>query len=73
MLKVSRKGLYFKTDMIAGEMIKKSDIIARRPFNNLKVSDYKSIINKRLRKNVLKNQSINLKLLKKKKNKNLFF
>lgn len=66
MLKVSRKGLYFKTDMIAGETIKKSDIIARRPFNNLKVSDYKSIINKRLRKNVLKNQSINLKLLKKK-------
>tara|TARA_Y100000591_G_C21841765_1_gene706066 strand:- start:100 stop:1104 length:1005 start_codon:yes stop_codon:yes gene_type:complete len=65
MMKVSRKGLYFKLDLVAGKKIKKTDLIARRPFNGIKVSDYKNVIDKRLRKKVTKNQSVNLRLLKK--------
>tara|TARA_B100000242_G_C43027440_1_gene478464 strand:- start:211 stop:1215 length:1005 start_codon:yes stop_codon:yes gene_type:complete len=65
MLKISRKGLYFKNDFIAGTIIKKSDLIALRPFNGMKVSDYKSIIHKKLKKDVKKNQSINFKLFRK--------
>ena len=66
MMKVSRKGLYFKTDLFAGKIIKKTDLIARRPFNGMKVSNYRIVINKKLKKDVFKNQSISLKLLKKK-------
>tara|TARA_B100000963_G_C22611967_1_gene665317 strand:- start:827 stop:1831 length:1005 start_codon:yes stop_codon:yes gene_type:complete len=66
MMKVSRKGLYFKNDLVAGKTIKKTDLIARRPFNGMKVSNYKSVINKKLKQNVFKNQPISLKLLKKK-------
>ena len=40
---------------LAAERIKKSDLIARRPFNGIKVSDYKNVINKKLRKKVSKN------------------
>ncbi len=65
MMKVSRKGLYFKTDLIAGKRLKKSDLVALRPFNGMKVSSYKNVINKKLKKNVSKNQSISFKLLKK--------
>ena len=66
MMRVSRKGLYFKNDLVAGKIIKKTDLIARRPFNGMKVSNYKSVINKKTKKNVFKNQKISLKLLKKK-------
>ncbi len=66
MMRVSRKGLYFKNDLVAGKIIKKTDLIARRPFNGMKVSNYKSVINKKLKKNVFKNQPISFKLLKKK-------
>lgn len=66
MMKVSRKGLYFKTDLVAGKIIKKNDLIARRPFNGMKVSNYKDVINKKLKKDVYKNHSISFKLLKKK-------
>ena len=66
MMRVSRKGLYFKNDLVAGKIIKKTDLIARRPFNGMRVSNYKSVINKKLKKNVFKNQPISLKLLKKK-------
>ena len=47
MMKVSRKGLYFRTKLAAGKRIRKSDLIARRPFNGIKVSDYKKVINKK--------------------------
>ena len=65
MMKVSRKGLYFKTDLEAGKIVQKSDLLALRPFNGMKVSNYKNVINKKLKKNVSKNQSISFKLLKK--------
>ena len=41
MMKISRKGLYFKTDLEAGKILKKSDLVALRPFNGMKVSNYK--------------------------------
>ena len=35
MMKVSRKGLYFKTDLEAGKIVQKSDLLALRPFNGI--------------------------------------
>ena len=44
MMKVSRKGLYFRSSLADGKRVKKSDLIARRPFNGIKVSDYKIVL-----------------------------
>ena len=46
MMKVSRKGLYFRSSLLM-EKSEKIRPIARRPFNGIKVSDYKNVINKK--------------------------
>ena len=65
MLNISRKGLYYSKNIQIGKKIKKNDLVSLRPFNDTKVSEYKKVINKYLKVEVLKNQSVSIKHFKK--------
>ncbi len=62
---ISRKGLYYRKNISIGKKIKKNDLISLRPFNGMKTSEYKKVINKYLKVDVIKNQSVSIKHFKK--------
>ena len=61
MLKISRKSPYYVGNFLKEKKIQKKDIIMLRPFTGFKFIDFKKIINKKLKKNVKKNQKISFK------------
>ena len=61
MQKISKKGLYYNKNLNYGKKITKKDLIALRPFNGFEVKNYKRVINNKLKKNVKKFDSINLR------------
>lgn len=61
MLKISRKSPYYVANFLKEKKLQKKDIIMLRPFTGFKFLDFKKIINKKLKKNVKKNQKISIK------------
>ena len=61
MLKISRKSPYYRENNKKQKKIQKKDIIMLRPFTGFQFLDFKKIINKKLNKNVKKNQKISVK------------
>ena len=58
---MSRKSPYYVGNFLKEKKIQKKDIIMLRPFTGFKFIDFKKIINKKLKKNVKKNQKISVK------------
>jgi N,N'-diacetyllegionaminate synthase len=61
MLKISRKSPYYNGNFFKEKKIQKENIIMLRPFTGFDFSDFKKIINKKLKKKVKKNQKISIK------------
>jgi sialic acid synthase SpsE len=61
MLKISRKSPYYNGNFFKEKRIQKENIIMLRPFTGFDFSDFKKIINKKLKKKVKKNQKISIK------------
>ena len=61
-----RRSLYFRNELDKNHIISKKDIIFLRPFSKKSIKNtlYKSLIGKRLKKDVLKGQIIEKKFVK---------
>ena len=55
---VSRKGLYYKDDFRKGKLLRKNNLKLLRPWNKLSLLEMKKIFNKKLTKNVKKNNPV---------------
>ena len=62
-IKLIRRGLVYKKDLIAGYILKRSDIQIKRPMLALKPEDLPKVIGKRLRNKVYKDQPVILRHL----------
>ena len=60
MRKFARKSIYYSKNLNINEKIKISDLKIRRPFNGIEPIRIMELINKKLKKNVKKNESVNL-------------
>ena len=63
MKKFARKSIYYDKNLNINDKIKMSDLKIRRPFNGIEPFRIKEIINKKLTKDVKKNEAVNLKHL----------
>ena len=54
----ARKGFYLNKDKLKGQKITKNDLIALRPEGQIKLYNYRKILNKFLTKNVKKFQPL---------------
>ena len=61
--KFFRKGIYSTKDLKKNHIIKKKDIIIRRPQNKIKPEMYYKIVGKKVKKLIYSDESINLKKL----------
>lgn len=62
---ISRKSPYYNASFSIGKNIKQSDIIMLRPYTGFKFKDYKKILNKKLKKKVIKKKKVSLNDFKK--------
>tara|TARA_B100000579_G_C22827466_1_gene854017 strand:- start:1373 stop:2383 length:1011 start_codon:yes stop_codon:yes gene_type:complete len=56
-----RKSFYYNVDLKKNAEIKKNNIILRRPFKGIPAAQYKNILNKKLSRNVKRNQPVKFK------------
>ncbi len=59
----SQRSLYLKRDIKKGQRIKFQDLISLRPSVGIKSYDYEKVLNKKVVKNIKKNQVLNWRLL----------
>ncbi len=60
MLYISRKSPYYKENFLKNKKIKKNDIAMLRPYTGFQFKDYQKIIDKKLKRNVKKNQKVSI-------------
>ena len=59
MKKISRKGIYYLSDIPSGKRVKLNNLQLLRPSTNLTVFEIKNLLKKKLKKNVSKNTALN--------------
>ena len=59
MKKISRKGIYYLSDIPSGRRVKLNNLQLLRPSTNLTVFEIKNLLKKKLKKNVSKNTALN--------------
>ena len=62
-IKYFRKGIYILRKLKKGQIIKKENLIIRRPQNSVKPETYQKLIGKRVRKSLNAHEGINLKYI----------
>ena len=60
MLYISRKSPYYKENFLKNKKLKKNDIIMLRPYTGFQFKNYQKIIDKKLKKNVKKDQKVSI-------------
>ncbi len=59
-----RRGAYLNRDMKAGEVITADDLVYLRPNHGVDAREYRELVGKKLKKDVLKYEKLNLELIK---------
>ena len=60
MFKISRKGIYYLKDLKKGKKVSSKNLFLRRPWGGLSLFDIKKILERRLLKNVKKNEKLKI-------------
>ena len=59
MKKISRKGIYYGIDQVKGKKINLKNLYLKRPYTNQSIFEIKKLLNKKLNKNIFKNNMLN--------------